>query len=141
MTARRRRLATVLLALAALGAAAGLALSAFNDNLVFFVSPSQVVAGNAPAGRTFRIGGLVEEGSLRRDEDGLTSHFVVTDTAHSVRVRYRGLLPDLFKEGRGCVAQGTMSADGTFVAEQVLAKHDENYMPAEAAAAIESAGR
>ena len=112
--------------------------SAFRNNLVFFFSPTQVAAKEAPVDRTFRIGGLVQEGTLKRDNDGLTVRFTVTDTAQSIPVVYKGILPDLFKEGRGCVAQGKI-ADGVFHAEQVLAKHDENYMPPEAGEAIDKA--
>ncbi len=108
--------------------------SAFRNNLVFFFSPTQVAAKEAPVDRTFRIGGLVQEGTLKRDNDGLTVRFTVTDTAASIPVVYKGILPDLFKEGRGCVAQGKIGPDGVFQAEQVLAKHDENYMPPEAGA-------
>jgi cytochrome c-type biogenesis protein CcmE len=120
-----------------LGIAAYLAASAFRNNLVFFFSPTQVAAKEAPVDRTFRIGGLVQEGSLKRD--GLNVQFTVTDTAYNVPVVYNGILPDLFKEGRGCVAQGKISSDGVFHAEQVLAKHDENYMPPEAGAALDKA--
>jgi cytochrome c-type biogenesis protein CcmE len=119
--------------------AAYLVASAFRNNLVFFFSPTQVVAREAPINRTFRIGGLVQEGTLKRDSDGLTVRFTVTDTAESIPVVYRGILPDLFKEGRGCVAQGKLSSDGVFQADQVLAKHDENYMPPEAGQAIDKA--
>jgi cytochrome c-type biogenesis protein CcmE len=141
MTARHQRIAIVVLVLCGVATAVGLALSAFNENLVFFFSPSQVVAGQAPLARSFRIGGLVEPGSLRRDADGLTAYFTITDTVQRVPVSYPGLLPDLFKEGRGCVAQGTVDQDGLFHAELVLAKHDENYMPIEAAQSIEDAPR
>jgi cytochrome c-type biogenesis protein CcmE len=141
MKARHKRIAVVVLGLCATATAVGLALSAFNENLVFFFSPSQVVAGQAPVARSFRIGGLVEEGSLRRGPDGLTAYFTITDTVHRVPVSYPGLLPDLFKEGRGCVAQGTIDPDGVFRAELVLAKHDENYMPVEAAQSLEDATR
>jgi cytochrome c-type biogenesis protein CcmE len=141
MTARQKRAALVASALGGLAVATTLVLSAVNKNLVFFLSPSQVATGNAPIGRTFRLGGQVEEGSLRRDGDGLTARFVVTDTVNRIPVAYAGPLPDLFKEGHGCVAQGMLAPDGTFIAEQVLAKHDENYMPVEAAAAIEHAGK
>jgi cytochrome c-type biogenesis protein CcmE len=119
--------------------ASALVLNAFNSNLVFFFSPSQVAAREAPQGRNFRIGGLVEEGSLRRDPQGLTIRFVVTDLARTIPVTYTGLLPDLFQEGKGVVAQGRLGADGVFRADQVLAKHDENYMPPEAAAALRDA--
>jgi cytochrome c-type biogenesis protein CcmE len=119
--------------------AAYLVASAFRNNLVFFFSPTQVAAREAPINRTFRIGGLVQEGTLKRDSDGLTVRFTVTDTAESIPVVYKGILPDLFKEGRGCVAQGKLSSDGVFQADQVLAKHDENYMPPEAGQAIDKA--
>jgi cytochrome c-type biogenesis protein CcmE len=142
MKPRSKRMALVALGVCGLATAVGLALGAFNENLVFFYSPSQVIAGEAPVLRSFRIGGLVEEGSLRRGTDGLIAYFTITDTVHSIQVAYAGILPDLFKEGRGCVAQGKVSADdGVFHAELVLAKHDENYMPVEAAQAIERAIR
>jgi cytochrome c-type biogenesis protein CcmE len=141
MKPRHRRLVFVAVVLCGVAAAVALVLSTFNENLTFFFSPSQFVAGEAPAGRSFRIGGLVQEGSLRRGTDGLTAYFTITDTVKSVRVMYVGILPDLFKEGRGCVAQGKVGADGVFRAEQVLAKHDENYMPVEAAQSIENAKR
>ena len=127
--------------LLALGAAAALTLSAFRSNLVFFFSPTQVVAKEAPQGRAFRIGGLVEPGSLKRDADSLTVRFRVTDTAQTIDVVYTGLLPDLFKEGKGVVAQGALQPDGTFKATEVLAKHDENYMPPEAGKALQDAQR
>jgi len=140
-TRRRRRLAIVVVGMCGVALATWLALGAFNDNLVFFFSPSQVVAGEAPRARTFRIGGLVETGSMRRAADGLTAEFIVTDTLNRIPVTFTGMLPDLFKEGRGCVAQGRLGADGVFHADQVLAKHDENYMPIEAAKSIEDARR
>lgn len=136
---RHRKLALIVLVVAALGVAVALVLNAFNSNLVFFFSPTQVANGEAPTSRAFRIGGLVEEGSIRREADGLTTHFVVTDTAKSMPVIYTGILPDLFKEGKGVVAEGRLGPDGMFAATQVLAKHDENYMPPEAASAIEQA--
>ncbi|MDQ1638715.1 MAG: cytochrome c-type biosis protein CcmE [Pyrinomonadaceae bacterium] len=139
MKRRHKRIAFIVLGLCGLGIAAALALSAFQQNLVFFFSPSQVVAKEAPVGRTFRVGGLVEKGSLNRANDGLTTRFVVTDTAKSIPVVYKGILPDLFKEGRGCVAQGHIETDGVFYADQVLAKHDENYMPPQAGQAIDAA--
>ena len=139
MKARHKRLALVALGLATLGLAAGLVLSAFQKNLVFFFTPSQVHAGEAPQGRSFRIGGLVESGSVQRQGDGVTVRFVVTDQAQRVNVRYQGLLPDLFKEGKGVVAQGKLDGQGQFVADEVLAKHDENYMPPQAAYALEQA--
>ena len=141
MKARHKRIAFVLVGLCGLATAAALVLSAFSENLVFFFSPSQVVAGHAPVARSFRLGGLVEDGSLRRGADGLTAYFTITDTVQSVPVVYAGILPDLFKEGRGCVAQGKVGPDGVFHADLVLAKHDENYMPVEAAQAIENASR
>jgi cytochrome c-type biogenesis protein CcmE len=137
MKRRHRRIAFIVVGLVSLGIAAYLAASAFRSNLVFFFSPTQVAAKEAPVDRTFRIGGLVQEGTLKRD--GLNVQFTVTDTAASVPVVYNGILPDLFKEGRGCVAQGKISSDGVFHAEQVLAKHDENYMPPEAGAALDKA--
>ncbi|MCA1600351.1 MAG: cytochrome c maturation protein CcmE [Acidobacteria bacterium] len=139
MKRRHKRVGFIIAGLAGLGIAAALALNAFQDNLVFFFSPSQVAAKEAPAGRTFRVGGLVQEGTVKRDTDGLTVRFIVTDTAQSIPVVYKGILPDLFKEGKGCVAQGKIGADGVFYADQVLAKHDENYMPPEAGQAIDNA--
>lgn len=139
MKTRHKRIAFILVGLAGLGVAAALVLNAFNDNLVFFFSPTQVAAKEAPLDRTFRIGGLVQEGTLKRDTDGLTVRFTVTDTAESIPVVYKGILPDLFKEGRGCVAQGRVGSDGVFYADTVLAKHDENYMPPEAGEAIDKA--
>jgi cytochrome c-type biogenesis protein CcmE len=125
--------------LATLGVASMLVLNAFQSNLVFFFSPSQIAANEAPRDRPFRIGGLVEEGSIKRDGQSLTVTFVVTDMAQRIPVSYTGMLPDLFKEGKGVVAQGKLGSDGVFRAEQVLAKHDENYMPPEAAEALEQA--
>lgn len=139
MKPRHKKLALIVLVVAALGIAVALVLNAFNSNLVFFFSPTQVANGEAPTTRAFRIGGLVEEGSIRREADGLTTRFVVTDTAKTMPVTYTGILPDLFKEGKGVVAEGRLGADGLFAATQVLAKHDENYMPPEAASAIEQA--
>jgi len=136
MTARRKRLTIILGILLACAAATALVLNAFRSNLVFFYSPSQVAAHEAPAARTFRIGGMVEKGSLKRE--GTKASFVVTDTAKSILVRYEGILPDLFKEGKGVVAQGRLEGD-VFVAREVLAKHDENYMPPEAADALKKA--
>jgi cytochrome c-type biogenesis protein CcmE len=139
MKRRHKRLTFIFVGLAGLGIAAYLVANAFRNNLVFFFSPTQVAAKEAPIDRTFRIGGLVQEGTLQRDKDGLTVRFTVTDTAANVPVVYKGILPDLFKEGRGCVAQGKIDADGVFQADQVLAKHDENYMPPEAGEAIDKA--
>jgi cytochrome c-type biogenesis protein CcmE len=139
MKARHRRFALVAAGVVALGIGAALVFSALNRNLVFFFTPSQVASKEAPQGRAFRIGGLVETGSVKRQADGRTVNFVVTDTAHSMPVEYQGLLPDLFREGKGVVAQGTLDANGVFHASQVLAKHDENYMPPEAEAAVKNA--
>ena len=119
--------------------AAALVLNAFQGNVVFFFSPSQVAAKEAPLEKTFRIGGMVEKGSVKRQADGVTVQFTVTDTAKSIPVTYRGSLPDLFREGKGVVAQGQLGADGVFRANEVLAKHDENYMPPEAAEAVKKA--
>jgi cytochrome c-type biogenesis protein CcmE len=139
MKTRHKRFAMVAAGLCALGIAAVLVLSAFQKNLVFFFTPSQVAAKEAPQGRSFRIGGLVTPGSVQRQADGVTVRFVVTDTAQSIPVIYRGVLPDLFREGKGVVAQGSLGADGLFKASEVLAKHDENYMPPEAAEALAKA--
>ena len=139
MKRRHKRIAFIVAGLAALGIAAAFVLTAFQSNLVFFFSPTQVAANEAPVDRTFRIGGLVENGTIKRQGDGLTVHFTVTDTAKSIPVVYKGILPDLFKEGKGCVAQGRLGADGVFYADEVLAKHDENYMPPEAGDAIDRA--
>jgi cytochrome c-type biogenesis protein CcmE len=139
MKPRHKRMALIAGALAALGIAVALILNAFQSNLVFFFTPTQVMAHEAPQGRSFRIGGMVEAGSLQRQPDGVTVRFVVTDTMKSVPVAYRGILPDLFREGKGVVAQGKLGADGVFAASEVLAKHDENYMPPEAADAMERA--
>jgi len=125
---------------AGLGVATTLVLNAFQSNLVFFFTPTQVAANEAPRDRAFRIGGLVEVGSVERDKDALTVRFKVTDTAKTIPVVYTGILPDLFREGKGIVAQGRVGADGTFKASEVLAKHDENYMPPEAAEALKKAG-
>ena len=141
MKPRHRRFAWIAAGVAALCVAAGLVLNAFQSNLVFFFTPTQVAANEAPRGRPFRIGGLVEQGSLTRDAGSLTVRFRVTDTVQTIPVVYTGLLPDLFKEGKGVVAQGTVTADGTFHATEVLAKHDENYMPPEAKAAVDKAQR
>lgn len=137
MKARHKRFVLVAVGLSAIGLATMLVLNAFRSNLVFFFTPSQIVAHEAPTGRSLRVGGLVEAGSVRRE--GVTVHFVVTDTAHSIPVVYTGILPDLFKEGKGVVAQGELGRNGEFVAREVLAKHDENYMPPEAAEALKQA--
>jgi cytochrome c-type biogenesis protein CcmE len=139
MKPRHKRFAFIGLGLLVLGVATVLILNAFQSNLVFFFTPTQVVSGEAPQGRSFRIGGMVEDGSLVRESDGLTVHFIVTDTAKRLPVTYKGILPDLFKEGKGAVAQGQLGVDGTFVASEVLAKHDENYMPPEVADALAKA--
>ena len=137
MKPRHKRIAAIVIGVAALGAVTALVLQAFQENLVFFFTPSEVAASKAPQGRTFRIGGMVEKGSVKRD--GVEVRFVVTDTAKTIPVVYRGALPDLFREGKGVVAQGTLGADGVFQAREVLAKHDENYMPPDAAHAVEKA--
>ena len=139
MKPRHKRIAIIVAGLGALGVAAALVLNAFQSNLVFFFSPSQVMANQAPRGKAFRIGGMVEAGSLKRENDGLTVNFRVTDTAQTIAVVYTGILPDLFREGKGVVAQGRLRPDGAFEATEVLAKHDENYMPPDAAHAIEQA--
>jgi len=141
MKLRHKRLALIAVGLVALAAAAGLLLNAFRSNLVFFFSPTQVAAREVPQGRSFRIGGLVQTGSLQRQADGVSVRFIITDTAHDVAVVYTGILPDLFKEGKGVVAQGQLGADGVFRASEVLAKHDANYMPPQAADAVEKAKR
>ncbi|MPT40735.1 MAG: cytochrome c maturation protein CcmE [Achromobacter sp.] len=140
MTPRKRRMLAVAGGLGLLALATALVLNALQSNLVFFFSPTQVMAKEAPASGSFRVGGLVEQGSLRREADGLTLRFVVTDTAHTVPVSYQGLLPDLFREGKGVVVAGKLGPDGVFRATEVLAKHDENYMPPEAADALKRAG-
>jgi len=139
MKRRHKRITFICVSLAALGLSAWLVLGAFRNNLVFFFSPTQVAAKEAPVNKTFRIGGLVENGTLKKDPDGLTVRFTVTDTANSIPVVYKGILPDLFKEGRGCVAQGRINSSGVFYADQIMAKHDENYMPPEAAQALDKA--
>ena len=135
---QKKRLGLIAGGLIICGAAAALVFNAFEENLVFFFAPSQVAAHEAPEGRAFRIGGFVQEGSVQRQKDGVTVRFEVTDTAHTVPVTYKGSLPDLFKEGKGVVAQGKLQ-NGVFVADQVLAKHDENYMPPEAEKAVQDA--
>ncbi|MEW5755300.1 MAG: cytochrome c maturation protein CcmE [Pseudomonadota bacterium] len=137
-TRSKKRFAFILVGVVTLGAVTMLVLNAFNSNLVFFYSPTQVSAGEVKGERTFRLGGLVEDGSFTREDDGLTNHFRVTDNAETVQVKYVGILPDLFREGQGVVTQGRLE-DGVFVASEVLAKHDENYMPAEVAEALEKA--
>ena len=141
MKPRRQRLLWVLAGVALVGLAVTLVLRALDANVMFFYSPSQIHAGEAPQGAAFRIGGLVEVGSLQRSADGLQVQFMVTDEVQRVPVRYQGLLPDLFREGKGVVASGKLQANGVFEASEVLAKHDENYMPPEAAKALEDAAR
>jgi cytochrome c-type biogenesis protein CcmE len=137
MKPRHKRIAIIAGGVAAIAIAAALVLNAFQSNVVFFFTPSQVAAGEAPKGRAFRIGGLVKTGTLQRND--MTVHFIVTDTAKEIPVAYTGIVPDLFREGRGVVAQGTVGGDGTFVASEILAKHDENYMPPDAKHAIDAA--
>ena len=139
MKPRTRRGLAIVAGLAALGVAITLVLNAFQSNLVFFFSPSQIAAKEAPRDTAFRLGGMVEKGSIQRVPGGLTVNFVVTEMAQKIPVSYTGLLPDLFVEGKGVVAQGKLGADGVFHADQVLAKHDENYMPPEAAEALAKA--
>ncbi len=140
MKPRTRRALWITGGVAALGIAVALVLNAFQSNLVFFFTPTEVSESKAPRDRAFRLGGLVEAGSIAREKDGLTVHFRVTDTAKTIPVVYTGILPDLFREGKGVVAQGKLGADGIFQAREVLAKHDENYMPPEAAEALKKAG-
>ena len=137
MKPRHKRVASIVGGLITLGVAAYLVLNAFQSNLVFFFTPTQVASGEAPKNRTFRIGGLVKPGSIKRDNLNVT--FVVTDTAKDMNVSYTGILPDLFREGKGVVAQGKLADDGKFTASEVLAKHDENYMPPEAKQALDQA--
>ena len=141
MKARHRRFMWIALGLCVIAVAVTLVLRAFNSNLVFFFTPTEVAESKAPTDRTFRIGGLVTAGSVKRQSDGLTVTFAVTDTAKTIPVSYTGILPDLFKEGKGVVAQGKLGEDGVFRAAEVLAKHDENYMPPEAADALKRAGK
>ena len=139
MKARHKRLGLIIAGLILLVIATVLITKSFKSNLVFFFTPTQVEKGEAPKTGSFRIGGLVENGSLKRLPDGLHVQFRVTDTAKTMQVVYKGILPDLFKEGKGVVAEGKLGANGLFEADQVLAKHDENYMPPEAAAALKAA--
>ena len=140
MKARQKRIALIAGGLAVLGIAAALVLNALNSNIAFYVSPTDVAVGKAPQGKAFRIGGMVKEGSIKREADGVTVNFIVTDTEKDLLVAYKGILPDLFQEGKGVVAQGRLeAATGRFVASEVLAKHDENYMPPEAAKAVSDA--
>jgi cytochrome c-type biogenesis protein CcmE len=139
MKAWKRRAAVVVGGLAVVSIAAALVLNALNSNIALYVTPSEVAAGKSPQGQAFRIGGMVKEGSVRRDN--LTVHFVVTDTSKDIPVSYTGILPDLFKEGKGAVVQGRLGPDGQFAASEVLAKHDENYMPPAAQHAVDQAQR
>ncbi|MCB1803378.1 MAG: cytochrome c maturation protein CcmE [Gammaproteobacteria bacterium] len=141
MKARHKRLGIILVGMAALGLASYLVLNALEGNLSYFFSPTEVAEGKAPADHIFRLGGLVEAGSVKRDDGSLVVNFVVTDMAQRVSVAYSGILPDLFAEGQGVIAQGRMGSDNVFVAEEVLAKHDETYMPPEVADALEKAGK
>jgi len=134
---RHKRALIIVTALIVIGVAALLILNALNSNIALYVTPSEVAAGQAPKGQAFRIGGLVKQGSLKRE--GLTVHFVITDLAKDIPVSYTGILPDLFMEGKGAVIQGRLNPDGQFIASEVLAKHDENYMPPEAKHALEQA--
>ena len=135
---RRKRMLLIGLMVAGVAIAAGFALKAFNENLMFFYTPSKVMAGEAPAGHLIRVGGLVTNGSVQRQSDGLTVRFDITDNAETITVQYTGILPDLFREGQGIVAHGRLQEDRVFVADEVLAKHDENYMPPEVAAALKA---
>ena len=140
MTARKRRLLLVLAIVGGVSIAGALALNAFRENVMFFFDPSQIAAGDVPAGARFRLGGMVSEGSVRRTPGTLEVRFVVTDFKHDVPVRYSGVLPDLFREGQGVIAHGRMDPRGTFVADEVLAKHDEKYMPPQIKRSLKQAG-
>ena len=139
MKSRHKKLALIGSALAVIGIIAALVLNALNSNIALYITPTEVAAGKAPQNKLFRIGGLVKEGSIERQADGVTLRFVITDTEKDIVVDYKGILPDLFKEGKGAVAQGKLTDAGTFTATEVLAKHDENYMPPEAAKAVDDA--
>ena len=136
MTPRRRRMVLVALIVLGVGAATAFALTAFQDNLLYYYPPADIAAGKAPTGRVFRLGGMVEEGSLKRETGSMEVHFIVTDFHNDVTVSYSGVLPDLFREGQGVIARGQLDANGVFVAHEVLAKHDENYMPPEVAESL-----
>ena len=137
MKARHKRMTFIVVGLAGLAIAAGLVLNALNSNLALYISPTDVLAGQAPKDKAFRLGGMVVVGSMQRQSDGLTVHFGVTDNANTIPVSFTGILPDLFQEGQGVVAQGRMAPDGKFMATEVLAKHDETYMPPEVAEMME----
>jgi len=139
MKPRHKRIALIVGGLASLAIAAGLALNALDSNIAMYVTPSEVAAGKSPQGKAFRIGGMVKEGSIKRQD--MTVRFVVTDTVKEIPVAYTGILPDLFRDGKGAVVQGRLGSDGVFAATEVLAKHDENYMPPEAQHAVEQAQR
>ena len=139
-TRKKKRLYAVLAGLTMLGVAAALVLTAFEDNIVFFYSPTDITQKDLRPGQTVRLGGLVEANSVKKADDGVTTEFVITDTNKTISVRYAGLLPDLFREGQGVVTQGTLGSDGIFLASEVLAKHDENYMPKEVADALKKSG-
>ncbi len=139
MKPRQKRFAYIIVGIAAVGLAVGLVLNALKDNVSLYFTPTQVYNKEVPQDRSFRIGGLVEQGSLKREGDGLTARFVITDLKKSLPVVYVGILPDLFKEGKGVVAQGKMDSNGIMHASEVLAKHDENYMPPEAKDALDKA--
>lgn len=141
MKPRHKKISFIIFAVAGLSVATLLVLNAFSSNIVFFFSPTQIANGEAPVNQTFRLGGMVKDNSVNRSDDGLQVQFIVTDTLQDIPVRYTGILPDLFREGQGVVAQGKLQSSGVFTAEQVLAKHDEKYMPPEAAAALEAAGK
>ena len=140
VTRKKKRLYTVIAGLTMLGVAAALVLTAFEDNIVFFYSPTDITEKALRPGQTVRLGGLVQADSVKKASDGVTTEFVITDTNKTISVRYAGLLPDLFREGQGVVTQGSLGPDGTFVASEVLAKHDENYMPKEVADALKKSG-
>jgi cytochrome c-type biogenesis protein CcmE len=137
MKPRHKRIAIILGGLASLAVAAVFVLKALNSNIALYITPTDVIAGKSPQGKAFRMGGLVKEGSIQRD--GMVTHFIITDTAREIPVSYTGILPDLFRDGKGAVVQGKLGADGLFTASEVLAKHDENYMPPEAADALRKA--
>ncbi len=139
--ARKKRMLLILLMVAGIGVGVAFALKALNQNLMFFFSPSDIVAGKAPQNKDFRVGGVVVEGSVRRPGDGLTVEFDLTDNAESMTVKYTGILPDLFREGQGIIANGRLDSKGEFVANEVLAKHDENYMPPEVMDAMKKSGQ